>query len=737
MRLFIAEKPSLAKAIFEGLDGDSKTERKQGYFQKGSDIVTWCVGHLLELSPPANQWKLEYLPIQSVYPPQLQPIEKTKAQLAIIEKLLKKADTIVNASDPDEEGNLLCDEILTYFNNTKPVMRLLVADLNLKPVKKALANMQPNENFKGWTLSALSRSIGDQLYGFNMSQAYTLKAREIGYSGTFSIGRVQTVVFGMVNERTLANQNHQENFFYHVYAQFNINNSQVKAHYLPTEHNDIDEQKRLLDKMEANEIAQASNNQEALIIIAETKEAKALPPRPFDLSSLQQLCAKKWGYKASETLDICQSLYETHKLLTYPRTDNRFLGDSHYEQRHDIMKIIAETVPGLINAIDGVDLSCKHAAFNASKIEAHHAILPTLKSGIGINLTQKEQNVYALVAISFIGLFYPPSIRDKTTVIFEQCNNKYQFQANQTVVTSSGWEALYKGDIEDEKPIVGINLATLNTGLTALAINPTVEKGKTKPPKYHVESTLLASMKKAGKLIKDPILRQQFEAKDKGDRDSCGSIGTEATRASILKTLASRTDLIELVKVKGYKEDVWRTTKLGQEFCDMLPTEFTHPDISAMWSQQQLAIKNGELTIPDFLHDLDMFIAKHIAIVKREGVSITVDSHECPTCKSGHLIKRKGSNGAFWGCNAYPDCKTSYPDKKGKPDTTPKKPQSKASTKASTKASKYNCPLCEKPLIRRKGKIKEGQPQHYFYGCSGYPNCKASYSEKENKPVFN
>ncbi|ELV7517777.1 topoisomerase DNA-binding C4 zinc finger domain-containing protein [Photobacterium damselae] len=727
MRLFIAEKPTLAKAIFEGLGGDPKTQRKQGYFENGNDIVTWCVGHLLELAPPENQWKLEYLPIKSTFPPKLQILPKTKDQFKVVQQLLKKADSVVNAGDNDEEGNLLIDEVLTYCDNTKPVQRLLVADLNLEPVRQALASMQPNENFHGWTQSALARSIGDQLFGFNMSQAYTLKARELGYTGTFGIGRVQTVTLGMVNDRTLANQNHKESYFYNVYAQFGFNGQFVKAQYLPTDNDNIDEQKRLIDASEAQAISEASNNQESLIIHAETKQACGTAPRPYDLSSIQQLCAKKWGYKAAETLEICQSLYETHKLLTYPRTDNRFLGESHYEQRHDIMKIIASTIPELSEFVNDADLDLKHGAFNAEKIEAHHAIVPTLKSGEGINLTQKERNVYQLVAISFVGLFFPASIREKTKILFELTNTKRQFQANQTVLKSAGWEVLYKGDIKEDKVIDGLDLSTLNSGLATVATNTYVDKGKTKPPKYHVESSLLASMKKAGKLIKNPDLRAKFEAKDKGDRDSCGSIGTEATRAAILKTVANRTDLVELVNMKGYKEKVWRTTKLGQEFCAMLPSEFISPDISAIWSQHQLAIKSGEMTVEQFLLELDNFIEDHVQNVKQNGVKITVESHKCPNCDNGRLFKRSGSNGAFWGCNGYPECKTSFPDKSGKPDTAPK---------AKPKLSEFNCPLCQKPLVRRKGKSDKGKLPKYFYGCSGYPECKASYQEQDNKPKF-
>lgn len=727
MRLFIAEKPTLAKAIFEGLGGNPKTQRKQGYFENGNDIVTWCVGHLLEQSPPEHQWKLEYLPIKSEYPPKMRPIEKTKDQFKVVQELIKKADLIVNASDPDEEGNLLCDEILTYCHNTKPVERLLVADLNLGPVKHALANMQPNENFYGWTQSALARSIGDLIFGFNMSQVYTLKAREIGYSGTFGIGRVQTVVLGMINERTLANQSHTESFFYHVYADFSFDSGTVKARYLPTESNDVDEQNRLLDENEAKRIVQTSDNQKALIIDSQTKQANTLPPRPYDLSTLQQLCAKKWGYSAKKTLDICQSLYETHRVLTYPRTDNRFLGDSHLEQRVAIFKNIAESIPELSPMVADADLSLKHSAFNASKISAHHAIVPTLTTAKGLTLTKDEQNIYELVARSFIALFYPASVRDKTEVIIE-LSNQYCFKANQTQLKVAGWEVLYKDDIEAEKPIEGVDLTTLKHGRESKASNPTIEKGKTKPPKYHDEASLLVFMKKAGKLIKDPELRAKFEAKDKGDRDNCGSIGTEATRASILDTIKSRNDLVQVVKKKGYKQKVWVTTKLGQEFCAMLPGEFTAPDISAIWSQHQLAIRNGEMTVEQFLEELDIFVEQHVNNVKSNGINITVEKFDCPNCADGHLIKRNGANGGFWSCNRYPECKTSFPDKSGKPDTSPK---------AKPKVSEFNCPLCQKPLVRRKGKSDKGNPQKYFYGCSGYPECKASYQEHDNKPKFN
>ena len=239
MRVFIAEKPSLAKAIFEGLGGNASTQKKNGYYEHGSDIVTWCFGHMLALCDPEDynpkykEWNLDDLPIKSVYPPKLKPIESSKNQLNIIIKLIGQATSIVNAGDPDPEGVLLVNEILTYTNNTKPVERVLIADLNLKSVQKALANMRPNSEFENIGLSALARSIGDQLFGYNLTRAYSIKARSIGYGSLLNIGRVQSAVLGLVNMRTLANLNHASSFYYDITAKFNFNEHSVIAKYQP------------------------------------------------------------------------------------------------------------------------------------------------------------------------------------------------------------------------------------------------------------------------------------------------------------------------------------------------------------------------------------------------------------------------------------------------------------------------------------------------------------------------
>lgn len=715
MRVFIAEKPSLAKAIFEGLGGNPNTEKKNGYFQHGDDVVTWCVGHMLELYDPQDydqkyaNWQLSHLPIATTYPPKYKIKKETAAQTKIILALIDKAKTIVNAGDPDEEGCLLVNEILDYAKNTKPVERVLVSDLNLTPVKKALADLQPNEKFRGMSNSALSRSLLDQSFGYNLTRGCTLKGREKGYQGVLNVGRVQSAVLGLVNMRTLANQNHNESFYYDVFANIQVNGHQVKAKYQTTDDDQIDEKRRLISEAQAKHITETVLGSDAKVTISATKTESTKPPLPLNLSSLQIICAKRFGYSAQETLDIMQSLYETHKLLTYPRTDNRYLSDEHYYQAGDIAKAVSGTLPEFAAITELMDKNIKHKAFNASKIEAHHAILPTTKDGSGIKLTEKEKNIYRLIATYYIGLFYPDALRDKTKVHFDIKGNT--FTATQSVLIQSGWESLGKDNDEEQNDDDGeekleFDLSTLKFNDNGVCELANVDKKPTLPPKYFTASSLLNAMISAAKFIDDPVLRKALEAKDEGSQDR-GSIGTEATRAGILDKLAENTGLISIEKEKGYSEMVWKTTKQGQEFCAALPPEVTKPDISAQWAEKQAKIKLGELEVSAFVSETDSYISELIDNIKNNGINISANGIKCPNCDSGYLIRRKGKNGFFWGCSAYPQCSTTFPDKNGKPVT--EKQASSASANGNSGKLDVNCPNCDKDILIR--------PKGYF--CTG------------------
>ncbi|HHR6406812.1 TPA: DNA topoisomerase III [Providencia alcalifaciens] len=709
MRVFIAEKPSLAKAIFEGLGGNPNTEKKNGYYQHGNDVVTWCVGHMLELNDPQDydpkyaNWRMSDLPIKTFFPPTYKIKEATAAQTKIILALIDQAKTIVNAGDPDEEGNLLVNELLDYAKNTKPVERVLISDLNPAPVKKALADLQPNEKFRGMSNSALSRSLLDQSFGYNLTRACTLKGREKGYQGVLNVGRVQSAVLGLVNMRTLANLNHNESFYYDVYANIQVNGHQVKAKYQTTDDDQIDEKRRLISEAQAKHITETVLGSDAKVTISTTKTESIKPPLPLNLSTLQILCAKRFGYEAQETLDIMQSLYETHNLLTYPRTDNRYLSDEHYYQASDIAKAVSGTMPEFASIVELMDKEIKHKAFNASKIEAHHAIVPTTKDGSGIKLTEKERNIYRLVATYYIGLFYPDALRDKIKVHFDIKGNT--FTATQSVLIQSGWESLGKDSDEEETEEpekLDFDLSTLKFNDNGVCELANVDKKPTLPPKYFTSSSLLSAMVKAAKFIDDPVLRKALEAKDEGSTDQ-GSIGTEATRAGILKKLSENTGLISIEKEKGYSELVWKTTKQGQEFCAALPAEITKPDISAQWAEKQALIKKGELTVADFIKETDDYIKGLIAELDANGINITANGTPCPVCQKGFLIKRKGQNGFFWGCSCYPECKTAFPDKNGQP-VMEKQPNEGAAARLNVV-----CPSCSKEILIR--------PKGYF--CTG------------------
>lgn len=725
MRVFIAEKPSLAQAIFEGLGGNAKTEKKNGYYQHGNEVVTWCYGHMLELFDPQDydeslgKWNFNDLPIKIVYPPKLKPKKDTKTQLDTILKLIEESNSIVHAGDIDDEGNLLIDEILNYANNQKPVERLLVKDLNLAPVKKALANMQSNELFKGWTNAALVRSLADQAFGYNLTRACTLKGRDKGYQSVLNVGRVQSAVLGLVNIRTLANSNHQESFYYDVYANISIRDHVINAKYQAKDSDQIDEKKRLISEPNANHISKRNIDKEALVTLAMTKPENSKPPLPLNLSTLQQICAKQYGYTAKQTLDIMQSLYENHKLLTYPRSDSRYLTDEIYYQTTEISNAISETMPELADAISKMDIKLKHKAYDDSKVEAHHAIVPTLKSGAGIKLNEQEKNVYHLVSIHFIGLFYPDAIRHKTKVTFDIDGD--QFNATQSVLEQRGWEDLHKSS-DKKEALPEFDISSLSFNEKGHCESTNIDKKKTTPPKFFTESTLLAAMTKAAKFIDDPELRKALEAKDEGSTDQ-GSIGTEATRASILERLSQNTALISIEKEKGYKELVWKTTKAGQEFCAALPSEIIKPDISAIWEEKKAKVKTGEMSVEAFILDIDTYIDEQITYLSEHGLNMTDTSVPCPSCGKA-LIKRTGKNGLFWSCTGYPECSNAYPDKLGKPDFTPR---------VQPVISQHKCPHCQKGLIRRKSTKGKGK---YFWGCSGYPECSVMLFDKKGRPDF-
>ncbi len=738
MRLFIAEKPELAKAIVAALGGG---RRQDGYIDCGSDKVTWCFGHMLSLYDPEDydpqykQWKMEHLPV--VHTPWKKKISADKKkQVSIIKGLLKQAHSVVHAGDPDEEGQLLVDELLEYLGCQVPVKRILINDNNTQVVKKSLTQLRSNSEFAGLSASAEARSVADQLYGYNMTRMYTLAAQQKGHQGVLSVGRVQTPILGMVVRRDRLNAAHQKSLFYTVKGTFTFlgpakEEKKVTAVYQVQEGDPADEKNRLSDKTFAETIATHVTGKEAVIKATATKDKKQSAPLPYNLLKLQADASRKFNLKPDQVLSITQSLREKHKLITYNRSDCEYLSDEQHKDACSVLVAIAGTASALTGAAKAANPSFKSKAFNSRKVSAHHGIVPTQTTGDFSQLSVAEQKIYLLIARAYVAQFFPlhQYQETKTTIECEQhpvTGKPLQFSTGSKVTIHPGWQVLYKNDkgndeINSEGDTDNKNdLRALQQGQQGQCQQAKADEKETKPPALYTMSSLLKDLTRTAKYIEDPALRKLLQDKDKDKAGEHGGIGTPATRSTIIKNLFDRRFLTE-------KGKYIIPTPLGSEFFDLLPDKATRPDMTALWHEQQKDIKQGVLPVNQFIGGLVIYLQKEVAEVKTHGLDIKVKGTVCPQCNTAILGRRKGKKGFFWGCSAYPECKALYPDQKGKPalNATPK-------TKLII-SSEYQCKTCGKGLIKRTSKKNK---KLFFWGCSGFPLCKTLYFDKQGQPDY-
>lgn len=723
MRLFIAEKPELGRAIAEAI-GSGKKDGGCIRCDNG-DVVTWCFGHLLTLTDPedhdpsAKQWSMESLPLR--WPVEHKPIGDKESQINLIRKLAAQASEIVHAGDPDDEGQLLVDEVLDYIGNTKPVRRILINDLNKKIVQKALNNLRDNSEFFGLYQSALARSVSDQVYGYNLTRAYTLAGRAAGATQVLSVGRVQTPILGLVVRRDKAHESHSAHSYYDLAARFVGDSREFTAKHRPADGAPVDDKGRVLDETYAANLVQAVQGQPATVINSNTDEKEAAAPLPYNLLNLQADASRKFGFSPDKTLKLTQTLREKHRLITYNRSDCEYLSDEQHDDAPAVLAAIAQTAPVLANAAQSGDPVIKSRAFNSKNVSAHHAIIPTENTADLAKLSEDEGKLYLLIARAYIAQFWPKHAYRETTIDLEVAG--YAFRATSRVTTLEGWKKLYARDTDNDEVHQDDadstdNLEWVTTATPLTCEEATSEKKKTKPPARYTMATLLKDLARVAKYVTDPKIRQLLLAKDQEKKGEHGGIGTPATRSAIIEQLMKRGFIIEQSKKVI-------STELGREFHDLLPESATAPDMTALWHEQQEQIKAGEMTMQQFVDGVAEHIAQEIERIKSEGVKVTAAAGpECPTCESGTLRRRKGKNGFFWGCGAYPECKTTFPDKRGKPDFNAKKKE------APKPSSEHLCPKCSKGLIRRAGK-KKGS---YWWGCSGFPACDFRAFDNKGKP---
>lgn len=603
MILYIAEKPSLARAIAAALPSPQKKEDGCIWLPNG-DCISWCIGHLLEQAEPHQYdpifktWNLDHLPI---IPTNWQWQEKanTKKQLRVLKKLIKKATHLVHAGDPDREGQLLVDEVIHFtkapkekFQNTQ---RLLINDLTPVAVKTALKNLRLNNEFAALSRSALARARADWLFGLNLTRAYTIKGRHAGYDGVLSIGRVQTPVLGLVATRDKEREHFVPKDYFQVWAQLKTKqNVRFQAKWLPSEACKayMDEENRVLNRALAVNVATRIANQPAHVIEASYRQKKQAPPLPYNLSSLQIDAAKIFALSAQQVLDTCQSLYERHKMITYPRSDCRYLPSLQYKDANSILSALSKATPELAHSADNANATIRSKAWNDKKVTAHHAIIPTNLAHKAASLGKIESQIFGLIARQYLMQFYPNYNFLASYIKFDISRGKFEAKGNTPI--SLGWRSLlpnkskpYDKSVQNEEEQNG--LPKLQKGDSLWCHEGIIHDKVTTPPAAFTDATLLAAMTGISRFVIDKNIKAILKETD--------GLGTDATRASIIELLFKRGFLVR----KGKQIHASET---GRAFVNCLPSQLVTPDMTAQWESTLNAISLGETSYQSFMAHL-------------------------------------------------------------------------------------------------------------------------------------
>jgi DNA topoisomerase-3 len=569
MRLFIAEKPSLARAIANVLPLPQR--RYRDHFQCGDDIVAWCVGHILEPVMPEQydrkyaHWSLDDLPI---VPRDWKLRASVPSVLSGIKMLLRGATRVVHAGDPDREGQLLVDEVLDFLGYTGPVDRLLINDTNPDAVRRQLAAIEPNAKYRPLGRAALARQRADWLYGINMTRLYSLLGQAAGYDKrVLSIGRVQTPLLGLIAARDTAIETFQPTAYAVVTAEVRTAAGEVfSARWSPESRpSEVDEEGRILHREVAAQIVERCGGAVGHVLRSERETKSEGPPLPYSLADLQIDAAGRLGLSAQAVLDACQALYETYGLTTYPRSDCSYLPGGHLAQREDVLAAVADQLPELGGLANAADLSRRSRAWNDRKVTAHHAIIPT-RGGRRAALSPTERAVYELVARRYLSQFLPSYDYARIRLEVEIAGER--FVATGREILALGWRKALSGGSREEGEAEGA------------ALPAPVEGDR------FTDATLMKAMVNVAAHVSDPRIKAILTEAD--------GLGTPATRPGIIETLFER----------GY---VWRrgkaivATAIGRALVDSLAKAATTPDMTAEWEAAMRGIADGTETMDGFL----------------------------------------------------------------------------------------------------------------------------------------
>ncbi len=657
----LAEKPSVGRDIARVIGCRTSGD---GCLIGEKYIVTWAVGHLVTLSEPDEmdekykKWSFATLPILPEKIP-LKVISATKTQFSKVKKLIndKETDSLICATDAGREGELIFRYIYEMAGCKKPFDRLWISSMTDEAIREGFSAIRPGSDYDGLYESARCRSKADWLVGMNASRAFTLK-----YDALLSVGRVQTPTLAILVKR----RKEIENFKPEGYCTLTADFGDYRGIWF-SENNDPDT--HIKTKEEAEAAAADVKGKTGRVISAETTRKRDLPPQLYDLTSLQRDANRMLGFTADKTLKTAQSLYETHKALTYPRTDSRYLPPDMIPRVVQTMKLLPDDYkPYVAGALPEGKLPVSKRTIDASKVSDHHAILPTAKKADLSKFSPDERNLYDMVARRMLAAFYPAYEYDATKVI--TAVDSHTFRTNGRVTVNNGWHDVpplekppkpkksTKADEEEEGP-----LPNLQEGDTREVRKTQVKEDQTKPPAPHTDASLLSAMETAGKDLDDEELVRQMKG---------SGIGTPATRAAIIE---------RLIKV-GYAARRGKTlnaTDKGVLLIGIMPPEIASPEMTGRWElalhditdgkQDPERFMDGIRKMSSFLVDYARNTAKPMAFppderrkkyTGRSGGSATVlEGTVCPVCGKGKLRETNlafGCTEAACKCTVWKDC---------------------------------------------------------------------------------
>lgn len=632
--LVIAEKPSVARDIARVLGVNQKNG---GVLEGKKYVVTWALGHLITLADPEEydkkyeKWEMSTLPMMPK-DMKLVVIRQTGKQFSVVKTQLfrKDIEEIIIATDAGREGELVARWILEKAGCHKPIKRLWISSVTDKAIKEGFANLKDGHAYDNLYRAAVARAEADWLVGMNGTRALTCK-----YNAQLSCGRVQTPTLAMIARREEEIRQFTPKEYYGV----SVETQDVKW----TWRDEKTKSFRTFSREKAEEIRRKTETASLEVTRIEEKNKKSMVPGLYDLTTLQREANQKYGFSAKETLNIMQRLYENHKVLTYPRTDSRYIGK-------DIVPTIRERLKAcgigpyrkLAGALMNKPVQANSSFVDDKKVSDHHAIIPTEQFVQLDHMTNEERKIYDMVVRRFLAVLYPPFEYQQVTMEAKAAGET--FAASGKVVKSQGWKEVYEGgdqeeSEEDEEKLKDQRLPKMQTGQKLKVLRAALNTGKTKPPARFTEATLLAAMENPVKFMET---RDKEAVKTIGET---GGLGTVATRADIIEKLFHSF----MMEKKGNEIHI---TSKAKQLLELVPEDLKKPELTADWEMKLSQIAKGKIRQGDFLHEIRDYTCEIVDEIKSGEGTFRHDNltnKVCPRCGK-KLLAVNGKNSKMLVC---------------------------------------------------------------------------------------